>query len=154
MRTNRVKQALREGKVQLGTSYGQIRSQEVAKILAAAGFQWAFIDTEHGGFGIETVQDVCRVSNLVGLCPIVRVADLQYALIARALDCGAQGIIFPRVESAELLQTAVNWMKFPPEGVRGFGVGPINVDWEPVALPELTAHFNANICLLYTSRCV
>ncbi|HEU0142169.1 MAG TPA: aldolase/citrate lyase family protein [Bryobacteraceae bacterium] len=148
MRTNRVKQALREGKVQLGTSYGQIRSQEVAKILAAAGFQWAFIDTEHGGFGIETVQDVCRVSNLVGLCPIVRVADLQYALIARALDCGAQGIIFPRVESAELLQTAVNWMKFPPEGVRGCGVGPINVDWEPVSLPELTAHFNANIMVV------
>jgi 2-dehydro-3-deoxyglucarate aldolase/4-hydroxy-2-oxoheptanedioate aldolase len=38
---------------------------------------------------------------MAGLTPFVRVADLQYALVARALDNGAQGIIFPRVESAE-----------------------------------------------------
>ena len=53
------------------------------------------------------VQDICRASAMVGLSPIVRVADLQYSLIARALDCGAQGVIFPRVESPELLERAV-----------------------------------------------
>ena len=56
------------------------------------------------------------MSNLSGLCPIVRVADLQYSLVARALDCGAQGVIFPRVESPELLEKAVSWTKFPPRG--------------------------------------
>ena len=85
MRKNTVKQALAEGKLQLGTGFGQLRSPEVAKILAAAGFRWAFIDTEHGGFDLETVQDICSTSLMVGLSPIVRVADLQYALIARAL---------------------------------------------------------------------
>jgi 2-keto-3-deoxy-L-rhamnonate aldolase RhmA len=45
MRKNTVKQALREGKVQLGTGFGQFRSPDVARILVAAGFQWAFIDT-------------------------------------------------------------------------------------------------------------
>ena len=99
MKKNIVKQALQEGKVQLGTGFGQFRSPEVPRMLAAAGFQWAFIDTEHGGFDLETVQDICRVSNLCGLSPIVRVGDLQYSLVARSLDCGAQGIIFPRVES-------------------------------------------------------
>src|ERR1700732_2085719 len=103
MRKNTVKQALAEGKLQLGTGVGQLRSPEVAKILAAAGFHWTFIDTEHGGFDLETVQDLCRAAIPAGLSPIVRVADLQYALIARALDVGAQGIIFPRVESPELL---------------------------------------------------
>jgi len=29
-------------------------------------------DTEHGGFDLETVQDICRVSVLAGLSPIVR----------------------------------------------------------------------------------
>ena len=114
MRKNTVKGALAEGKLQLGTGFGQLRSPEIPRILAAAGFQWAFLDTEHGGFDLETVQDICRVSNLVGLSPIVRVADLQYSLIARALDCGAQGVIFPRVESVELLERAVSWTKFPP----------------------------------------
>jgi 2-dehydro-3-deoxyglucarate aldolase/4-hydroxy-2-oxoheptanedioate aldolase len=121
MRTNLVKQNLRAGKLQLGTGFGQFRSPEIPKLLAAAGFQWAFVDTEHGGFDLETVQDICRVSVMAGLCPIVRVGDLQYSLVARALDCGAQGIIFPRVESPELLERAVSWTKFPPVGIRVTG---------------------------------
>ena len=39
MRKNTVKQALAEGKLQLGTGFGQLRSPEIAKILAAAGFR-------------------------------------------------------------------------------------------------------------------
>ena len=56
MRTNLVKQNLRAGKLQLGTGFGQFRSPEIPKLLAAAGFQWAFLDTEHGGFDLETLK--------------------------------------------------------------------------------------------------
>src|SRR5439155_18332473 len=114
MKKNTVKQALAEGKLQLGTGFGQLRSQEISRILAAAGFQWAFLDTEHGGFDLETIQDICRLAVLVGMSPIVRVADLQYSLIARALHCGAEGVIFPRVESPEPLAKPISWTKFPP----------------------------------------
>ena len=64
------KQALAEGQVQLGTSFGQLRSPDIARILAAAGFRWAFLDTEHGGFDLETIQDICRAAVPAGLCPI------------------------------------------------------------------------------------
>jgi 2-dehydro-3-deoxyglucarate aldolase/4-hydroxy-2-oxoheptanedioate aldolase len=74
----------------------------------------------------------------------VRVADLQYALIARALDNGAMGIIFPRVESPELLATAVSWTKFPPLGVRGFGLTPTHVEYEKATIPQIAEHVNAN----------
>jgi 2-keto-3-deoxy-L-rhamnonate aldolase RhmA len=148
MLVNKVKRALRDGKVQLGTSYGLLRSSDVARALAAAGFDWAFIDTEHGGFGIETIQDVCRSANVSGLCPIVRVADLHYSLIARALDCGGQGVIFPRVESVELLEKAVSWTKFPPEGIRGFGLTPLQVDFEAVSISQISEHMNANIMVV------
>jgi 2-keto-3-deoxy-L-rhamnonate aldolase RhmA len=144
MRINTVKQALAKGKLQLGTGFGQLRSPEIARILAAAGFHWAFIDTEHGGFDLETVQDICRTSVMVGLSPIVRVADLQYSLIARALDCGAQGVIFPRVESAELLARAISWTKFPPLGIRGYGLGATQVDYEKVDIPQVIEHMNSN----------
>lgn len=144
MRVNQVKKALAEGKVQLGVGFGQFRSQDVVRIFAQAGFHWAFIDTEHGGFDIETVQDLCRIAVLVGLCPVVRVADMQYSLVARALDCGAQGILFPRVESPELLEKAVSWTRFPPAGVRGFGLVPLHVDNEKVSIPQIIEHFNAN----------
>jgi len=144
MRTNTVKRALAEGKVQLGTNFGQLRSPDVAKTLAAAGFHWAFLDTEHGGFDLETIQDISRVAVMAGLAPIVRVADLQYSLVARSLDCGAQGIIFPRVESPELLDRAVSWCRFPPRGVRGFGLTQFHFDFEPVTMPQMIEHVNEN----------
>lgn len=149
MRINQVKKALAEGKVQLGTGFGQFRSQDVVRILAQAGFHWAFIDTEHGGFDLETVQDLCRMAVLVGLCPVVRVADMQYSLVARALDCGAQGILFPRVESPEMLEKAVSWTRFPPAGVRGFGLVPLHVDNEKVGIPQIIEHMNANVLVAF-----
>lgn len=144
MRINHVKNALKSGKLQLGCGFGQIRSSEVARILAAAGFNWTFIDGEHGGFGIETIQDLCRASVMAGMSPIVRVADMQYALVARALDCGAQGVIFPRVESPELLERAVSWTKFPPLGVRGCGLGGPQIDYERATVAQMVEHFNEN----------
>ena len=145
MQPNTVKQALKSGQLQLGTNFGQLRSAEIPRLLAAAGFHWTFIDTEHGGFGLETVQDVCRTANLAGIAPIVRVADLQYPLVARALDCGAQGIIFPRMEDPRLLETAISWTLFPPLGVRGYGLQPSQVGYQPTPFNEVIAHTNANI---------
>ena len=144
MRENAVKRALKHKKLQIGCGFGQIRSAEVARILAAAGFDWTFIDGEHGGFGIETMQDLCRASAMAGMAPIVRVAELQYALVARALDCGAQGVIFPRVEAPEPLEKAVSWTKFPPAGIRGFGLAAPHIDYERASIPQVLEHQNEN----------
>lgn len=144
MQINRVKEALRAGKCQLGVGWSQFRSPDVARILASAGFDWAFIDAEHGGFDIETLQDNCRVAALAGITPVVRVADIEYSLIARALDCGAQGIILPRVESIDLLTRAVGWTKFPPEGTRGYGLGGPQLDYQTHHFVDVIRHMNAS----------
>ncbi|MBI3682928.1 MAG: aldolase [Acidobacteria bacterium] len=145
MHPNPVKKALKEGKVQLGAAYGLLRSPDIGRILAAAGFHWAFIDAEHGSYGLETVADVCRASVLAGLMPIVRVADLQYDLVARALDNGGMGVLFPRVESPELLEKAVSWTRYPPLGVRGFGLTPLQVDYAKATIADIIAHMNEHI---------
>jgi len=144
MRVNTVRHALKAGQVQLGLNFGTLRSAEIPRLLVAAGFHWAFIDLEHGNFDFETVNDICRVANIVGLCPVVRVADLQYSLVARALDCGAQGIIFPRMEDPKLLETALSWTKFPPEGVRGYGLMAPQTDYAPHTFSGVIDHVNAN----------
>ena len=145
MRANSVKQALKAGKLQLGCNFGVLRSAEIPRLLAAAGFDWAFIDTEHGSFDLETVQDVCRVSHLAGICPVVRVADLQYPLVARSLDSGAGGIIFPRMEDPKLLEAAISWTRYPLEGVRGYGLQRSQLDYEAVSMSDAIAHLNANV---------
>jgi 2-dehydro-3-deoxyglucarate aldolase/4-hydroxy-2-oxoheptanedioate aldolase len=144
MLTNTTKQALAEGKTVYGCAFNTLRSPEVARILAAAGFDYTYLDAEHGVFGIENIHDICRAAADTGITPLVRVADLQYSLIARALDNGAQGIIFPRVESPDLLAEAISWMKFPPVGIRGFGLTPTYSRYEAVKLGEQAAHVNAN----------
>lgn len=144
MLNNSVKLGLRQGKLQLGCQFGQFRSPEIARLLKAAGFSWSFVDTEHGGFDLETVQDICRISYLVDFCPVVRVADLHYDLVARALDCGARGILFPRVECPELLSEAVRWTRFPPQGIRGFGLAQPQLHYEPLSYAEVIEHTNEN----------
>ncbi len=75
---------------------------------------------------------------------VVRVADLQYSLVARALDSGAQGIIFPRMEDPKLLETALSWTKFPPTGVRGYGLTACQTDYESRSFSDVIEHVNEN----------
>jgi 2-keto-3-deoxy-L-rhamnonate aldolase RhmA len=149
MQINPVKHALKEGRVQLGCSFSQLRSPEVATILGKAGFDWTFLDSEHGGLDLETLQDLCRASVAVGMMPIVRVADVQYSLIARALDCGAMGVMLPRIESADVLARAVSWTYFPPKGIRGYGLTAPHVNYEPVTMPQVIEHRNGNTLVTF-----
>ncbi len=149
MKENHVMAALKAGQVQYGCGYGQLRQQEVINALAKAGFTWAFIDMEHGGFDFETVQDLCRIGRQAGLSPIVRVADLQYSLIARSLDVGAEGIMLPRVEDPALLEKAISWTKFPPLGIRGYGITPTNIDYEAATMPAVIDHVNRNTMVVF-----
>lgn len=149
MYTNQTKHLLSQGRVAIGCSLAQLRSAEIPRLYAAAGLDWVFIDSEHGCFTVETVQDLVRSSLLSNITPVVRVADFQYSLVARALDMGAQGIILPRTESPELLARAVTWAKFPPEGVRGFGLAPPQVGYETVPFDEITRHSNEETLVIF-----
>lgn len=64
------------------------------------------------------------------------------------MDCGAQGIIFPRVESAELLAQGVKWARFPPEGTRGYGLGGSQLGYEARQFADVIKHMNANILIV------
>jgi 2-dehydro-3-deoxyglucarate aldolase/4-hydroxy-2-oxoheptanedioate aldolase len=148
MRPNRIKQLLKQGQTVLGCGLAYFRSPEVPRLLAAAGLDWTYIDTEHGCFNVETVQDFVRTALLSTLTPLVRVADLQYSLIARALDMGAEGIVLPRVESPDLLARAISWTKFPGRGVRGYGLGPWQVNYENLTFQQIIDHVNENVLVI------
>jgi len=144
MRMNRTLARLAEGHTALGCALQQYRSVEIPRLFAAAGFDYVFLDMEHSGFDLETVQDMVAAAAQAGITPVVRVGELLYSLVARLLDVGAQGIIFPRVECPEALAEAVSWTKFPPEGRRGYGVSAAMVDYEPATFTEIIRHANTN----------
>jgi 2-keto-3-deoxy-L-rhamnonate aldolase RhmA len=144
MRTNLTRERLARGETVFGSGLQVYRSPEICRTFAAAGFDYVFIDMEHGSFDLETVQDMIRASLDSGITPIVRVSELLYSLVCRLLDSGAQGIILPRVEDPKLMEQALRWMRFPPTGVRGYGVNPTMVEYEAHSFVEIIAHHNLN----------
>ena len=142
MKTNPLLAALKRGEIQYGCGFGTLRSPEFPRILGAAGFTWTFVDGEHSSFTTETMADLCTACTQSGVTPLWRVGELQYTLVARALDSGAGGILFPRVDDPEVLRRAVSWAKFPPAGVRGYGLTPCNYDYTIQTMPGVIEHFN------------
>lgn len=142
MRENNVKCALREGRTALGTMVVEFTSPEVARMLRIAGFDYIFIDTEHGAFDHESVTNIIRAGRSMDLTCLVRVPDNAYHLIARTLDLGAHGIMVPRTETVEQVENIVRAAKYPPWGTRGFGVRPIVTDYELGSVPDQIEHLN------------
>lgn len=95
-------------------------SPDVAEIVAGAGFDWLFVDTEHGACGpLELVQ----ILRAAGATPcLVRTPPGDEAAIGRALDAGAAGIIVPQVRDAAHAAAVVALARYAPAGERGRGV--------------------------------
>ncbi|MDR7544931.1 MAG: aldolase/citrate lyase family protein [Armatimonadota bacterium] len=108
---------LRAGRTVVGTwLMGPCPSQ--VEMLAAAGFDFVVLDTEHGSYGVEAAESLVRAADAAGLAALIRVQDLAPAPIAKALDFGAQGVVVPHVDTAEEARRAVRAVCFPPRGVR------------------------------------
>jgi 2-keto-3-deoxy-L-rhamnonate aldolase RhmA len=148
MKRNALKQALQQGKTVFGTMVQEIRSPAVAMVMATAGFDFLFIDMEHGAYDLETVADLIKVARLSGLTPLVRVPDAQYHLISRVLDAGAQGFMVPRVETRETVEQVVQWAKFPPLGSRGCSPFKGHADYRPEPMWEFTRQANEDTMVI------
>jgi len=94
---------------------------ETAEIAADAGFDWLFLDWEHGLHETRSLQQIVQTVGNRSVC-IVRVPDNQAVWISKALDTGAAGLIIPHVDSEEDARKAVLSAKYPPQGTRSIGV--------------------------------
>lgn len=139
---NRLKQQLAEGKTVIGTMIAEIRQPAVIQGLVNAGLDWVIIDNEHGVFGSETIAELSRAGRAAGLTPIVRVPALTYELIAQALDGGAQGVMLPRITSAEQVRQAVAIVKYPPMGNRGSAMGRGHTNFRAGDVVQMMADSN------------
>lgn len=111
---------LRQNDLLIGTML-TIPAPEVAEMIAKCGFDWLFMDGEHGALSILEWQRMMQAVG--GRCPnVLRVPGCTEQDIKKALDIGADGIIVPMVNDAGQAQQAVDWSKYPPRGRRGIGL--------------------------------
>ncbi len=97
-------------------------SADVAEIVAGAGFDWVWIDTEHTPTSEEECQ---RMLQALGpsCAGLIRVAENRDSLIKRALETGCEGVIVPQVRTAAEAIDAVASCRYPPSGRRSVGAG-------------------------------
>ena len=148
MRPNRTRKILQGGGVAVGIAQTQLSSAELARMFGAAGMDWVFLDSEHSPFSSDTLHRLLRAYRMTDVTAVVRVCDFQYDLVARALDSGAEGIIFPRCEDPQQLARAVRGAKFPPDGHRGFGMGPAQVGYQNAGFDEIVEHCNSETLMI------
>lgn len=108
------------GREPLAGTLLSLPSPELAEICAEAGFDWLFLDMEHGLIDAEDLQRMIQAVAGRSAC-VVRVSEPAEAAVRRALDSGADGLIVPHVCSADDAERAVRWAKYPPRGVRSMG---------------------------------
>jgi 4-hydroxy-2-oxoheptanedioate aldolase len=139
--TNPARERLERGELSLGIGMRVLSSIEVVKALQSVGYDWLFVDLEHGALSIESASRLCLSALDAGLSPLVRVPNGEYSLATRLLDNGALGIVMPHVETPAEAATIVARLRYPPLGHRAvFSMMP-QFGYRPTA--DLTASLNA-----------
>ncbi len=98
-------------------------SPGIPLILKNSGCDFIIFDMEHGGLSLQQFKTLAAISNANKILPLIRIPELSYNYIARALDLGAAGIMTPMVNSAVEAKKIVQSSKYPPLGLRGAGFG-------------------------------
>ena len=113
-----LKKRLQQGETLLGTLLS-LPSPEIAEIMSQVGFDWLFIDLEHGPQSTTRALELGRTATHLGLVPLVRILELSRTHVQRLLDGGIQVLNLPDVESASQAAEFVRLGKYPPLGQRG-----------------------------------
>jgi 4-hydroxy-2-oxoheptanedioate aldolase len=93
----------------------------IAEIVGREGFSTVTLDVQHGLWDVGGIVAGIAAVRLAGAAPMLRVPVGDYALVSRALDFGAEGIIAPMINTGADAQALAGAAKFPPVGERSWG---------------------------------
>jgi 4-hydroxy-2-oxoheptanedioate aldolase len=114
---NPIKARVNDGLPAIG-SWVRLASDVGAEMLHRVGFGHLLLDA-HGGVTWENMVRVLQ--GVTGTRATVRVGCSDPALIIRALDLGAVGVVIPMICTAQQAEEAVAATRHPPLGNRSFG---------------------------------
>lgn len=98
-----------------------VNSSHSAEVMGQIGFDWVVIDTQHGAASEAGLLPIIQALGLSATPTLVRVNWIDPALIMRALDSGAAGVVVPMVNTPAAAAVAVSAVRYPPDGIRSFG---------------------------------
>jgi 4-hydroxy-2-oxoheptanedioate aldolase len=145
---NKMKQALKEGKVVFGPMVSEIRSPGIALLFAQAGFDFFFIDMEHSCFTMETMSDMILAGRAAGIPAIVRPSSRKsHEYLSRPLDIGASGLLVPQIQSRQEAENVVAWCRYFPMGERGMALSRQHTFFEAGTTSETMKQLNEEVLI-------
>jgi 2-keto-3-deoxy-L-rhamnonate aldolase RhmA len=109
---------LRAGELILMMGIRSGRTGDVVRVARSTGHDAVLIDLEHSSMSLDVAAQLCATAGDLGMTPFVRVPEREYGAIGRLLDCGAQGIIAPRIETVAEAELVSRACRFAPRGQR------------------------------------
>jgi len=119
---------LKGGNVVVGSA---LFSWSVNAVDAAGAARLDFVrfDSETSWRRDSSMEDMVRAALSNDLAPIVRVDKGDPALVRKALEIGAYGVMVPDIRSVEDARAVVAAAKFPPYGTRGYSSNCYSAGW-------------------------
>src|SRR5262245_46041348 len=140
---------IRAGKeLALGLGIHHMRGSAAPMLAKAAGFDWLFIDAEHGFISTAEIAQICIAALPTGVVPIVRVCAGALDEGTRALDNGALGLVIPHVDTPEQARALVDAFRFAPMGHRSSGGSNAAFGFRPPPAAEAQKILNAEILII------
>ena len=121
---NAAKRKMLQGEMALGFQVYHLRSIATPLLAAASGYDFLFIDMEHGAFSMQEATQICIAALPTGVAPFVRVCTGALDEGTRLLDNGAMGIVVPHVDTAQQAKRIADAFHYPPMGTRSWGGPP------------------------------
>ncbi|MBP2237543.1 4-hydroxy-2-oxoheptanedioate aldolase [Sinorhizobium kostiense] len=143
---NRFKQALKEGRAQIGL-WQALANPYTVEICAGAGYDWLLFDAEHAPNDVPLLVSQLQAVKGTPSHAVIRPPIGETWIIKQMLDIGAQTLLIPMVESKEMAETMVRAVRYPPLGVRGVGAALARASAFN-RIPDYLQTANDEICLL------
>jgi 2-keto-3-deoxy-L-rhamnonate aldolase RhmA len=139
---------IRAGRLTLGLGVHHLRGAAVPMLAKAAGFDFLFIDAEHGAISTPEISQIAIAALGMGVVPIVRICAGALDEGTRALDNGALGLVVPHVDTPEEARRLVEAFRFAPMGHRSTGGSNAAFGYRPPPAAEAAGILNAEILII------
>jgi 4-hydroxy-2-oxoheptanedioate aldolase len=116
-----------------------------AELVARAGYDWVIVDLEHGMGTIAGLHAQLLAVQATSTAALVRVPSAERLNVGRALDMGADGLMIPRLEHVAEVTETLQWMRYPPAGIRGVALPNRGGGYGEIGHGELAARVNDRI---------
>ena len=124
----RLRRAGAGGPPALGCMVAEYLRPSMATLLAEAGYDFLFVETEHAFLETPELAGFVHAARGLGL-PAIAKTNLDRGEVTRLLDAGLCGLQLPRTESPEQLAELADYALFPPKGSRAGAPGYGSTDY-------------------------